>query len=142
MSNLTEGGLYVLVMMKGKLRDPHWSSLSQVFGCLVFSLEAGGGGKLWPNQGRQGSLLSWMGAGLWPGGHGCCCPQYCHLSAVSGPPVATAHVDLELRQKFAIKIKGLGVSKNPLSIAFLPPHLFPPPKQETRKEDADMIVKT
>ena len=99
-------------------------------------METGGGSKLWSNQGREGSLRSWLGAGLWPGAWPLL-PIVLHLSTV-----ATAHVDLEVCQKFAIKIKGLGVSRNPLSMAFLPPHLFSPPKQETRKEDADLIVKT
>ena len=131
MSNSTEGGLYVLVMMKGKLT--FLRSLG-VLSSLWRQEEAVRSG---PTGGEKGPCGA--GDGGRPVARGMAAAAH---STATCPQLATAHVDLEVRQKFAIKIRGLGVSRNPLSIAFLPPHLFSPPKQETRKEDADLIVKT
>ena len=137
MSNLSEVGCYVLVMMKGKLQDPHWSSLSPGSGCLVFSLEAEGGSKLWSILGREGSLLSWVGVGLWPGVWPLlpAVPTLVHSQwATSGNGSCGSGTSSEIRHKD----QSAGGLKEPPLHCPLPSVYSPPPKPETREEDADM----
>ena len=127
MSNWSEVGRYVLVMMKGKLQDPHWSSLSPGSGCLVFSLEAEGGNKLWSILGREGSLLSWMGADLWPGAW----PLLLVPSrwTTSGNSSCGSGTSSEIHRKDQ---RSGRLKEAPLHCP-LPSIYSPPPKQEMRK---------
>lgn len=136
MSNLSEVGHYVLVMMKGKLQDPHWSSLSPGSGCLVFSLEAEGGRKLWSILGREGPLLSWMGAGLWPGAWpllAAVLPLVHSQWTTNGNGSCGSGTSSEIRHKD----QRAGSLKEPRLHCPLPSIYSPPPKQETREEEAD-----